>query len=146
MHTARDLGILLQDLDRLLVPGAREHHRRRERHLGLGELREREVYGVIHPDVVDTDKQFGTGGTGWILDEQSCHNEQKRSHGPLTCCSYVTNATRRLSGDQDGTLIVPWPPKNGGGTMRTAPFRTNTSPRVTLRAAGVAPRPFATDD
>src|SRR2546428_8401152 len=136
MHTDRDLRILLQDLDRLLVPGAREHHRRRERHLGLGEPREREVYGVIHPDVVDTDKQFGTGGTGWILDEQSCHNEQKRSHGPLTCCSYVTNATRRLSGDQDGTLIVPWPPKNGGGTTRHEPVRRSMRRGVDRRAEG----------
>src|SRR6266849_581444 len=27
--------------------------------------------------------------------------------------SYATNASRRLSGDHDGTLIVPWPPRNG---------------------------------
>src|SRR6266853_1349754 len=52
------------------------------------------------------------------------------------CRSNVTNATRRLSGDHDGTLMVPCPPKNGGVRSRTEPSRVSMSRSLTCLPNG----------
>jgi hypothetical protein len=46
-----------------------------------------------------------------------------RTHCPVLRATsrYETNANRLLSGDQDGTLIVPWPPKSVANTFGSPP-------------------------
>src|SRR3954465_14588712 len=58
MNTTRDLGMALQQLDRLLVPGRRKHHRDGKRHPRLHQPLERQVDAVAHPGIVAANEQI----------------------------------------------------------------------------------------
>src|SRR6266566_4490535 len=45
----------------------------------------------------------------------------ERHYGNRRRSVLLTNASRRLSGDQDGTLIVPWPPYTYATTRALLP-------------------------
>ena len=93
MYADSHLWILLEDLDRFLIPRADEEHGGGERHSGLRDLLQGEVHRVIHSDVVESEQDLGRVGA--LRVDPARHGGRG---GKKKCCKDSLQAFHRIHG------------------------------------------------